>query len=100
MPKVTIKYEGEQHDLLINPKSAGKKEIEQALQENWSLSPKEYNLTYIDMDNDEITAEVEEDFEVANVTMIDENRDALEYTLNLRGNAQPKFQKHKEQEAT
>ena len=52
------------------------------------------------MDNDEITAEVEEDFEVANVTMIDENRDALEYTLNLRGNAQPKFQKHKEQEAT
>lgn len=52
------------------------------------------------MDGDEITADIEEDFEVAKMTMIGE-KDNLVFTMNLNAGAVPliKFEIIKEQSA-
>lgn len=59
-----------------------KKQIEELVSETWGLKNNEFTLTYLDMDGDEITAEVEEDFEVAKMTMLDSN-DKLDFKLRL-----------------
>ena len=52
----------------------------------------EYSLFYQDADGDEITAEIEEDFEVAKVTMIEE-QDLLQFWLTVKDGFKPTIKK-------
>ena len=90
MPKITMNYDGHNHELSLDSHHPGRKEIEAMVLDIWGLNFGQYNLTYCDMDGDIITAEIQEDFEVANCTMNEEEgNDNLLYTLNLKDGAKP-----------
>lgn len=58
MPKVTLNHEGKLHVLYLQHTETSKKDIERVVQAHWGLKLGDYSLTYLDMDEDEITAEV------------------------------------------
>lgn len=82
MPKIIFEFEGNHQEVALLAEEVSKKQIEELVSETWGLKNNEFTLTYLDMDGDEITAEVEEDFEVAKMTMLDSN-DKLDFKLRL-----------------
>ena len=58
MPKVSLTYEGEKYTVAFPSHQAQKADIENLVNKNWELVPGSYFLTYLDMEGDEITAEV------------------------------------------
>lgn len=66
-----------------------KKDIEAALLAEFSLTPENYMLSYVDPDGDEVIAEIEEDFAIAEATA--ENGE-LKFVVGLEEhfNYQPK----------
>lgn len=84
MPLIHIMKRTQHSPIHLHENDITKQYVNQSIQAEWNLVPSEYTLTYLDFDGDEITAEIEEDFEVARVTMSGEKFDTLKFMLTLK----------------
>lgn len=69
MPKVQLSFQGQQNQFVMTAGQARKDYVVAQVAKLWGLNDSQYSVTYLDSDKDQITADTEDDYQVARETM-------------------------------